>query len=132
MGEILAKTFQLWPKDAKLQDNDDMMFLKSMESDRVATLGSENKELEDKLCRKEARQAAGTRLSEQSSANAQHQFSTVSLGNEFLPLDNADDDSSDQPTESKDDIVEAVPAAPSIATIGHLSPAHLFLLHTTS
>ena len=35
------------------------------------------------------------------------------FGNEFLPLDNADDDSSDQPTESKDDIVEAVPVAPS-------------------
>jgi hypothetical protein len=111
MKETLAKTFQLWPKDAKLQDNNDIMFLQSMESDRVATFGCENKQLEDKLCRKERRQAAEARRSEQSAANAEHQFTTGSLGDEFLPLDNAGDNSPGQATESKEDIVEVVPSS---------------------
>ena len=111
MKETLAKMFKLWPKDAKLQDKNDMMFLHSMETDRVATFGSENKQLEDKLCRKERRQTAEARRREQSASNAEHQFTTASLREDFHPFDNSGEISPDQATESEEDIAEVVPSS---------------------
>jgi len=62
MEEQLAKTFPLWPGNAEslIKNTEDLCFLQSMKEDRLATFGSRDKVLENKLKRKQERRQSET------------------------------------------------------------------------
>lgn len=72
MEEELAKTFSLWPKNVEclIKNPEDLAFLRSMKSDRLATFGAHDKILHKKIKRREMREISKAAFYEKTAKEA--------------------------------------------------------------
>jgi len=94
MEDKLALTFPLWPVNVEKQikNKDDLSFLKSMQSDRLATFGSYDKSLGEKVKRRQQR----LQLQEIRREAANREISSNVIFNDNDSPNPTDDDSDDQ------------------------------------
>lgn len=117
MEDFLAKTFSIWPANVEnlIKNAEDLHFLHSMRSDRIATFGSHDKVLEAKVKRRQDREHAEAIRHKRMQNEMNIRFSTIATTNSSSGSDNDDPTSDNDYEENVGDLDIESPPGPSFA-----------------